>query len=405
VFTGFNPLGKKTNDVFTTSCTSANIVQPIAAANPHLLGGGTTDAAGVVDLDQTACANAASVWGGRTTTRTPIPVNNVTTIGASQYNFFVVWEALADSTPNYAKPVYRQQVAPLFTVGGVRINNAFAPLPPAQLTSLQLGPLPGSTSRPDTMRLTFNNIKPLATGRYQVWLLRTDSAKSQLVTGRVVRLNGAAVVDTLTNVSEFNTGGVITGARVEFDVGNFPGGFWNAVTLAVAGTTGNSTLPTAQPMWATSVAKAAGELANFSSSLTAGSFKSGASPVVFGVAGSAVGGIFGNELREDIKRLQRPPVGYMYEAWLTNSTDSTKFVNLGPILSPYPQLTSLVDADISQSAPLSGVEITQAAIRVVAGSAAYYCDYDRVQVRLAPKNGNTAVVSPTIVLSGGLPGC
>jgi len=107
------------------------------------------------------------------------------------------------------------------------------------------------------------------------------------------------------------------------------------------------------------------------------------------------------------ERLPRPPVGYMYEAWLTNTADSTKRFNLGPILAPYPDLTSLVDADISTNPPLSGAEIIQAAIRNVAPAATFYCDYDRVQVRLSPKNGNTAVLSPTIVLSGTNPraGC
>lgn len=401
VFDGFNPGGRKDDVYFgagTTCNIAAGVIQPIAGANPHFLGGGATDGTGEADFDQTICANAASVWGARNTVKSPIPRNNAVTIGASQYNFFVVWEALPDSTPNYAKPVWREQIGPVQTQAGAPINNASAPLA-GLLTNLQLGGLPGATSRPDTMRLTFNTLKPLSSGAYQVWLLRTDSSKSQLVTGRVVRLNGTTVVDTLNNVSEFNTSLVITGARVEFDVGNFPQGFWNAATLAVAGSTGNTILPASQPLWTTSVAKPSGQVAQLTGTLAFGSFHSGSSPLLFGAAGAATGGVFGNELREDITRMARPPVGYMYEAWLTNSGDTTKIANLGPILKPYPDLAPFVGADTAQTGAASGVEITEAAIRYVAGSTAFYCAYDRVQVRLAPKNGNPSLLSRTLVLS------
>jgi len=97
--------GKKSTDVFTTSCTSGNIVQPVAAANPHLLGSDVSDASGLVDVDQTVCANAASVWGALGTAKSPVPPNNfVAALGASQYNFFVVGKRWPTARPISRSP-------------------------------------------------------------------------------------------------------------------------------------------------------------------------------------------------------------------------------------------------------------------------------------------------------------
>ena len=149
-----------------------------------------------------------------------------------------------------------------------------------------------------------------------------------------------------------------------------------------------------------------GAVPSLTSNLSFGSFNGGSSPRLFGAAGSATGGIFGTELREDILRIPRPPTGYQYEGWLVSSTGASAPVSLGVLLSPFPELQPLTDADISTDPPLAGVELTQAALRYEAVDAAYYCDWDRVQVRLGPKVG-AGSLPPTILLSGTNPrrGC
>jgi hypothetical protein len=404
----FNPAGRKARDAFV-ACGSASIAQPVAGANPMLLGSDTTRS-GSVDIDMTACDTNGVWFNGVGSPASPVPSNDLS-MNTKQYNFFVIWVAKADSTPDYTKPVYRQQIGPLLTTTGQVINNSFAPVPAAALTSTQLATRPGGVSRPDTMRLTFNVLEPLSTGAYQVFLLRSGTDTAQVVTGRVIRLNGATAVDTANGVTGFNTvAGVTTGATVVIDMAPYAAINWSAATLAIGASSGNTTLPASQPIWTTSVFKFAGQSASLSGSLAFGSFNKGTSPVLFGAAGSGTGGVFGTELREDVVRLARPPVGYVYEAWLFNSSDATKKYNIGSLLTPYPGLQSLDDADTRQTAPLAGPEITQAAIRAVAQSATFYCDYDKVQVRLAPRQNAGALPAAVILSSGsskglGVTGC
>lgn len=403
----FNPAGKTARDGFTTSCASLAVVHPTAGANPHLLGSDTSRS-GTIDLDQTICAAAGEAWGNLGTATSPVPRNDATALGNVQYNFYVVWEALADSTPDYSKPVYRLQIGPLPMASGAIINNAFAPEPTAALNSGQLALLPGSTAAPDTIRLTGTNLVPLAAGTsYQVWLAATGSGEFAKVTGNVVRLAGTTVVDTLFGVSDFNVTGGMTSARMEFDFLPFQAVAYNTAVIAI-GATAASTIPAGQPLWTPMVTQKVpgGALPVLSSTLTFGSFNGGTSSLVFGAAGTGTGGIFGRELREDIRRIPRPPVGYYYQAYLVSSSGATAPLSLGPLASPYPELEALIDADVSNAPPVSGVEITQAALRYEAASAAFYCDWDRVQVRLSPK-GSAGAVPPTILLSGTNPqeGC
>ena len=220
--------------VYTTNCASVNIVQPVAGANPHFLGSNVSSAGGAIDLDQTACANAASAWGNLGTAKSPVPANNNTAPNNVQYNFLVVWEALADSTPNYDRPVYRQQIGPVLTTTGVVVNNGYAPIPTAALTAAQQALLPGATASPDTIRVTANGLVPLAGGSaYQVWIT-TATGGAAKVTGRVVRLNAGAVVDTLSDVSEFNVAAGMDGARMEFDFLPYRADPYNAAIVTVA---------------------------------------------------------------------------------------------------------------------------------------------------------------------------
>ncbi|MBI1966733.1 MAG: hypothetical protein HYS40_01975 [Gemmatimonadetes bacterium] len=412
----FNPAGRKARDAYVT-CASASVVRPTDGANPQLLGSDTSRSGRVV-LDQTACSDATSIWtSGWNSARAPVPQNNNTAFKPNQYNFFVVWEALPDSTPNYAKPIYRYQMGPLLTTTGRVVNNGYGPIPKAALTASQLVLLPGGIGRADTVKFTANNLVPLQSGTtYQMWVVQAGTATAQRVNGRAIRLNGTTVVDTVPD-TEFNLTSAMTGARVEFDFDTASAvAAYDQAVLAI-GAAGTGSLPATQPMWAL-IIKPAGQAGAASVATTFGSFNSGTGTVRFAAAGSGTGGVFGLEVREDVKRLRRPALGYFYEAWLLHSSDPTARLSLGTLRAPYPdQNTLLTDADVMTDLPLSGAELTRAAVRYVAGNYGEFCEiasiagtppdttvaakYDLLQVRLTPKTAVPGTLSPTIVLSGG----
>jgi hypothetical protein len=261
----------------------------------------------------------------------------------------------------------------------------------------------------DTIRLTATNLTPLTGSAYSVWLAQSGVGTPVRATGNVIRLDPADTTsrDTLVGVSEFAIAAPRTTARVEVDFATYASVAYDAMVVAI-GAAGVGTIPQVQPLWATMTAvKAAGApVPSLTSTAKFGTFNGGSSPTLFGAAGTGTGGIYGTELREDIKRIPRPPLGYQYEAWLVSSTSAAAPLSLGPILSPYPDLEPLTDADVSTDPPLSGVEITQAAVRYEATDVTFYCDWDRVQLRVAPKSG-AGSLPPTIILSGTNPrrGC
>jgi hypothetical protein len=405
---GFAPAGYRGTTQYGDPCPDpAGAYDAVAGANPHFVGTGVSTAGtGSIEIDVTICRGTvwANDFGAATT---PVGPNNDTPLGVGQYNFLVLWKALPDSTPDYTRPVARIQIGPLLTTAGAVVNNSYAPLPTTAFTAAQLALLPGGIAVPDTIRVTATNLLPLASQTYQPWLVETTSGQATRVTGDVIRLSGTTPVDTLVGVNAFNLASGMTGATVVFDFAPHVGTAWNAMVLAI-GSAGAATLPASQPLWNPMVTEklAGGAIPLLQSALTFGSFNGGTNSLQFGAAGTGTGGIFGRELREDIRRIPRPPVGYFYEAWLVSSGGTTAPMSLGPLLSPYPGLLPLTDADVSTAPPVSGVEITQAALRHEAASVTFYCAWDRVQVRLAPK-ANAGALPPTILLSGTNPreGC
>ena len=414
--------GKKSDAVFTTNCGSVNVIQAKAGFNPYMLGGGASSG-GAVQMDQTVC-DTDGVWvdGSYAGNKSPIPANNNTAFSAVQYNFFVVWEALADSTPNYARPVFRVQIGPLLNASGTVVNNSYAPTPTTQLSGALLGPLPGSTSSVDSVKATFNLLKPLSSGAYQVWVTNTAGTNTGRLTGRVIRLSNGVAKDTVASAGEFNLIAGQNGARFEGALGTLGSQTWNRVVLVVQPTSGATTIPTqpSEPLWGKITnPKPSGAAAVLSGSLKFGSFDNGAADsMVYGAGGSGTGGFFGTQLVQALSRLSRPPLGYQYEAWLTNSTDTSVHVNAGGLNGPAPDYVSLKDADVMTTPPLSGVEITEATFATDPGTYAAWCKigtivgtppdtsikpiYDQLQIRLGPKGGNPAILSPTIALSAPL---
>src|ERR1041384_3081529 len=170
-----NPQGRKKNGAYV-GCSSANVVQPVAGANPLLIGGATSALAGAdtaIEIDQTIC-DTNGVWSHTMVApNSPIPANNNTALGPNQYNFLVIWQALADSTPDYTKPVYREQIGPLINAAGHVINKSYAPFP------LPSAPPVSATARADTVTATFTNLVPLNSGVYQLWLGRSGRGSAR----------------------------------------------------------------------------------------------------------------------------------------------------------------------------------------------------------------------------------
>jgi hypothetical protein len=387
----FVPGGRKNVPVFTSNCASANIVQPVAGANPHLLASDLSDGTGTLYMDQTACSNAASAWfNGLGNAKSPVPTNNTTALGTSQYNFLVIWEALADSTPNYARPVYREQIGPLMTTAGVAINNAFGPVPVAALTSAQQALLPGATSRPDTVTITASNLAPLTNASYEVWFTKTGTSSVARATGRFDRLVNNVIKDSILSTASFN-GDTTTGSvfRMKIDFGAYATlAAWNTAVLAVVPTGGSTTtLPAAQPLWAGVSNKLPGQAAPaLSSALSFGNFDNGgAAGATWAPAGVGTGGVSGLKVDLQVSHLLRPPVGYYYNAYLRNSTSGAVW-DLGAVTSPWPDYTSLKDADVTLGGTVNAQEIVQASVRADAQTEADLCGYDKIDVRLEPKN-------------------
>jgi hypothetical protein len=397
----FNPAGNKGDDNgFIGDCTNPAEGVSVGGANPYLIAGKTAGATSHrVIIDQTVCTDPAwqNGFGGPLS---PVGPNNAPPVN-NQYNFLVVWKAKADSTPDYTQPVWREQLAPLLKAPSQIVNNTFAPVPTAALTVAQLALRPGGVSRADSVQFTATRLMTLTAGNvYQPWLVRSGTATAQKITGRVIRLNGSTVVDTLNGVSEFTLSGGANRARVEFAFAPYDSvAPYDFVVLAVA-SPGGTTLPAMQPYWGGGIQKLAGQSGSLSVAASFGSFNGGTNSFPWGATGWGAGGLFDNELREVLYRLARPPLGYEYEAWLVNATDTTKRVNLGPLEGPPPSYASLADADTMTKLPLDGPEITQSGFRDVAATPTYYCSYDLVEVLLKPKAQLTTTPPPTVVLKG-----
>jgi hypothetical protein len=411
----FSPGGKKTRDAFTTSCTSANVIHAVNRANPHFLGSDAASGGGAVDLDQTVCARAGEVWGNLGTLQSPVPQNGDIfatgrpDFGANQYNFFVIWEALPDSTPNYAKPVYRSQIGPLLTPTGAVIKNSYGPFPTAAMTQAQLAVVPGGISRPESVTVTMTDLAPLANATYQVWFTKAGTDSATVATGRFDRLVGGVVVDSSLSTTSFNgdtTTGSVFRFRVDYGPYDAQAGY-SAVVLAIAPAGGGAALPSAQMMWA-DIRKAAGQAATPAAGLTFGTFDNGgAGKVPWAPNGSGEGGVAGLNLTLRARMLPRPPVGYHYRGYLRNTTDTLlpPLLDLGPLTSPFPEYADLTNADVdlSVSSTVNPRSIVEASVRHTAPDNSTLCNFDKLDVRLVPKTIQAGMLSPTLSLTGNNP--
>lgn len=130
-----------------------------------------------------------------------------------------------------------------------------------------------------------------------------------------------------------------------------------------------------------------------------GRFVAGGETYVFIPNGTGLGAFYtedregepssgGDRLQVNLSHLARPPLGYEYHAWLVGPSGDK---DLGPLLSPYPDLVSLADAD--RASPTAGSvvqarEIVEATIRTDEPTlGARFHDYNQFLITLENKAG------------------
>lgn len=425
----FTPGGNKQNDNDDPADCGSSDGVPVAGANPYFVAGktvGATSASRRIIIDQSVCNG--SVWtNGFSSAKSPVPVNNKAP-GTNQYNFLVVWEALPDSTPNYSRPVWREQIAPMLTTTGLLLNNGYAPIPTAALSGPSLAILPGGNGVPDSVTVNFGNIAQLASSSaYQVWFTKAGTDSAARATGTVYKIVNNVTVASFPGVSEFNSD-TTTGATWQMKIAY--GAYaaladFNSVALTIA-SAGGTTRPRAQPLWANVQRKVAGgAVPTLDATMSFGSYQNGTG-FTWAPSGGAAGGIVGRDLNAQATHLLRPPLGYYYNAYLRNSKTGA-MLDLLPITGPFPDYTSLVDADENTSSTVNAVEVVQSVFRwadpstvtdtVLTGRTnlgdfgsgttvpatwnAAVCQYDLIQVRLEPRA--RVATAPTVAIQGGNP--
>ena len=282
----------------------------------------------------------------------------------------------------------------------------------------------------DSLILTVRSLEPLTTGVYQLWLGTTDNATASgfvKATGTitVIRTDTSltpegdivtqdVTVSTTSGASSFTDGGPSTRIVLRAStasIGSSP--LAHNLLLVSVEADANATEPSAvRPLWTTY-----SQTATSTRSLKFGTFDPRPdSAYVFVPAGRGLASVLGNVLMITDSSLARPPRGYYYAAWaiLRDTANAiTDTVFLGELTAPPPRRNvSLRNADESIVDPVVVAQpplILAAANRVRAdtlglGAAQPFKNFANVYVTLENKRGNEATASPTIILSGEVPG-
>ena len=372
----------------------------VANANPYIVGYLDTDASGDVYLDAVVGsrdATGAPVW-----MLSPDPVQSTSPFAPNDpsrhtfpnYNYWTVYEANPDGTPNYNRPAVRYQWGVDLSDLGGPINNAYAPFPRAALSDPELALGKGAVSRPDSVTFALGNLKELAgTSAYYVWSVDDTGAFTQL--DFLYTPPGG----TEAAATSFNGGDGTHTIMLEYpdDATNI---VYSIETGVPTGTPG-----AAQIIWAPGLQEA-GESKSNSLPVQFGSFSESRT---WAISGNGSGGLLGSGLRYLYEQLPRPPVGYKYVGWLASG--DTLFTRLADetFTSPPPEFADLSDADTDLD--LSDVVQTTMILRSITS----FCvsetdtscfdlgDYDTFFLALEPKAGVMTDPSATRVLSGVTP--
>jgi hypothetical protein len=312
--------------------------------------------------------------------------------------------------------------------------------------------LPSGTATVGATSVTVSaaNLRALATGEYEFWLLGRDAQNIDVPTqgfGRVVEFftrvdtlaDGSANLNPVTGdtifvtdstiVSDIRTGGYagsdnpfVTSMRVIIDStadGSNPA--TNHAVFLTIESSAASTPGAARFLWRRIGVGGTGAMSfgNFGGS----DIVNTVSPLdyVFAARGSGLGGARGGEMSVDVKELARPPVGFFYRGYVVDAKGDGVMVdtlrsswNADPTVSR----VSLYDADMNDLLPeVVGGDIRAAQVRNCAtGSAVNNCQnamdlpatdtfvgYTKFVLKIEPKGGVAPTRNRSITHAGDLP--
>jgi len=295
----------------------------------------------------------------------------------------------------------------------------------------------------DSVILTMSNLRALASGQYQFWVLGRDAQNVDVPVqafGTIKEfflkgvgtdpITGDSIFETdSTTISDLRTDGylgsddpVVTQVRVTLDslADNTDPTTYHAVFVTMEGAAA-STPGASRFLWRRIGVGGAG-------SMLFGNF--GGSDVVniqsprdyvFGPRGGGTGGARGAEMSVDFRELARPPVGFVYRGYVTDvDGDGVVVDELRSAWSRDATISrvSMIDADIDDALPgVTGGDIRAAQIRnCAAGSGVNNCQntmdlpvdgtfvgYENFQLKLEPKSSTGQIRKKSVTLTGTLP--
>lgn len=340
VVLGGSPGGTPT---YPCDFTTAGAPTVAANVNPFVLGTVTSSSIGRLTWD--CVIFAGGKWDANDNTIAanqaviPFGGNLFSTFSLPAYNYVVIKEGTG--TPQNPVPtgpaVARVQMGIDLDPDGVPIPNSMAPFPTAAVT------IPLVT----LMELKFTNASALEAGQaYRFWVRNSETDDALALVGDFRRFEptGVIIQDSALATTAISGGGslndlnvftVTSATMVNADLEPF-----DEVLVTIdpedAATPGDVVFLSAkyQP--------APGNL-SFLTPTGALKFTHG---FTFGGSGTAF--FFGDELRLALTNLPAPPLGFFYEVWLVNQSDTTKTpLSLGAIQTPFPDYASLRDADLT----------------------------------------------------------
>lgn len=275
-----------------------------------------------------------------------------------------------------------------------------------------------SGGSPTRLRAELRFLEPQQGLGYQLFLVSLDGSKIipaagpyQTLQYDTVRINRDSIEVTVTTADHGVASGTAGGAKnvthvftiPEADI--LPDSLDHFGYLVVALQPGASSLDPAAPAplffkYRNESRPANNNLGWISGNASVGRFVAGGDSYVFTGNGGGLGAFYTEDregsapsgrdrLQVNLTHLSRPPLGYEYRAWLVSAGRADK--DLGPLLSPYPELISLADAD--HAAPAAGSvvqarEIVEATIRTDEPTlGAGFHEFDQFLITLEAKAG------------------
>lgn len=288
--------------------------------------------------------------------------------------------------------------------------------------SLSVSDISFVNKSPSRLTLDLRFLDAVQSGAYQLFLVTLDGkraipAKGAYSTVRAdsTRVSRDSVAVTITVADKGQASGTaggpvnVTHRFVIDEAGLLPDSLdhFAYVVVAVQGSGAALEANAPAPLWFKyrneQITKLPDTRAWLKGSAGFGRFVAGGQPYIFGAGGQGLGGFFQDRLVVNFTHLPRPPLGYAYRAWLVKADGTAK--DLGPLLSPHPELASLETADgATPSVVVQETEIVRATVATdEAKLGARFHDFDLFLLTLELKSGGSER-SPASSVGGPLPG-